>query len=74
MVVKGTAPEECTPQMKKLRKNPVPNTVAGKNVAVWNKKKVKSYKIITNMYAQCTKAAAFFQLVPFNVLNILAAW
>ena len=44
MVVKGTAPEECTPQMKKLRKNPVPNTIAGKNVAVWKLKNDENVK------------------------------
>lgn len=41
MVVKGTAPDECSPQMKKLRKKPVPNTILGYNMAVWvrNKKR-----------------------------------
>ena len=36
MVVKGTAPEECSPQMKKLRKNPMPNTMLGYSMAVWS--------------------------------------
>ena len=34
MVVKGTAPEECSPQMKKLRKKPIPNAMLGYNEAV----------------------------------------
>jgi hypothetical protein len=34
MVPNGTAPLECFPQMKKLRKKHVPNTRAGYSVAV----------------------------------------
>lgn len=34
MVVKGTAPEECSPQMKKLRKKPMPKTMLGYSMAV----------------------------------------
>ena len=33
-MVNGTAPEECSPQMKQLRKNPTQNTTLGKKVAV----------------------------------------
>lgn len=37
IVVKGTAPDECSPQMKKLRKKPVPNTILGYSMAVWRR-------------------------------------
>jgi hypothetical protein len=36
IVENGTAPDERLPQMKKLRKNPILNTTAGYNVAVYN--------------------------------------
>jgi hypothetical protein len=34
IVENGTAPDERFPQMKKFRKNPILNTIAGYNVAV----------------------------------------
>ena len=39
----GTAPEECSPQMKKLRTNPMQNTTLGKKVAVcgWGREAVQ---------------------------------
>ncbi len=44
IVVKGTAPDECSPQMKKFRKKPTPNTIPGYKVAVCKKKKKKKKK------------------------------
>ena len=35
IVVKGTAPELCFPQMKKFRKKHVPKTIPGYKVAVY---------------------------------------
>ena len=34
MVVKGMAPLECFPQMKKFMKNPIPKTMPGYRVEV----------------------------------------
>ena len=36
IVRKGMAPLECLPQMNRLMKNPIPNTMDGYNVAVRN--------------------------------------
>lgn len=33
-MVNGTAPDECFPIKKKLRKNPIPNMIEGNNTAV----------------------------------------
>jgi len=42
IVENGTAPDERFPQMKKLRKNPIVNTIPGYNVAVYNTRLINS--------------------------------
>ena len=56
MVVKGTAPEECSPQMKKLRKNPMPNTMPGKKVAVCGEERSPLVSEGNTLYYVCVYA------------------
>ncbi len=36
MVENGTAPDECSPQIKQFRRNPILNTTLGNNTAVYS--------------------------------------
>jgi len=71
IVENGTAPDERFPQMKKFRKNPILNTIAGYNVAVYHKRKMNS--IVKPNQAIHTKAAVRFQFEPLIVLYIRPA-
>lgn len=53
MVVNGTAPEECSPHMKQLRKNPIQNTTLGKKTAVCKKVRVSNKDYYLARDAEC---------------------
>ena len=66
MVVNGTAPEECLPQMKKFRKKQMPKTSPGYSVAVCNTKKKTLESNNFDVYFCIVIARTLQDIVKFN--------
>lgn len=65
-MLKGTAPEDLAPQIKKFRKIKMEKITPGNKKAVYSKKLRDFFK----KKLKLTPIVFFFQLVPFNILKL----
>lgn len=59
MVEKGTAPDECSPQTRQFRRNPILNTTLGNKTAVYREKET----VCSCYHQELTKNKAHFAIM-----------